>query len=238
MRRVPGRAVTNAILCLVKPVSGLRRQGHVQTEGIVPSSNAMILLDRWNRWKRVRAYSAFPNAVLDTRRVRPAARDLPVAPSADKHTCYRQWIRLRAAPSVHTDRGSTSGPVTGRSPLQIDTGGLRCSEDTRRPVVLYRCVGAFQHGISVFNDDRGTGSSPPQGCSGRDRSARQQRGRSSACRPPRAGAASAQGAPGTSRLNSGSSSRKRTSWWARLTSPGRRMEPPPMRPASEMEWWR
>jgi hypothetical protein len=30
--------------------------------------------------------------------------------------------------------------------------------------------------------------------------------------------------------------KKRTPWWARLTSPGRGMLPP-MRPASEMEWW-
>src|SRR5712692_7200057 len=46
------------------------------------------------------------------------------------------------------------------------------------------------------------------------------RGRWSASHPPAAGGASAQGAPGTSRLNSGSSSRKRTPWRARLTSPG------------------
>ena len=39
------------------------------------------------------------------------------------------------------------------------------------------------------------------------------------------------------RRNSGSSSRKRTPWWARLTSPGRGMVPPPMRPTSEMVWW-
>ena len=38
------------------------------------------------------------------------------------------------------------------------------------------------------------------------------------------------------RLNSGSSSRKRTPWWARLTSPGRGVVPPPMSPASEMVW--
>ena len=37
-------------------------------------------------------------------------------------------------------------------------------------------------------------------------------------------------------LNSGSSSRKRTPWWARETSPGRGLVPPPSRPASEMVW--
>src|SRR5256885_2134814 len=36
--------------------------------------------------------------------------------------------------------------------------------------------------------------------------------------------------------NSGSSSRNNTPPWARLTSPGRGYEPPPMRPASEMVW--
>jgi len=39
----------------------------------------------------------------------------------------------------------------------------------------------------------------------------------------------------TSRLNSGSSSRKSTPWCARLTSPGLGIEPPPIRPASETE---
>ena len=38
------------------------------------------------------------------------------------------------------------------------------------------------------------------------------------------------------RGNSGSSSRKSTPLWARETSPGRGMLPPPMRPASEMVW--
>ena len=37
-------------------------------------------------------------------------------------------------------------------------------------------------------------------------------------------------------LNSGSSSRKRTPLWARLTSPGLGFCPPPIRPASEMVW--
>ena len=38
------------------------------------------------------------------------------------------------------------------------------------------------------------------------------------------------------RGNSGSSSRKSTPWWARLSSPGRGTLPPPERPAGEMEW--
>jgi len=40
----------------------------------------------------------------------------------------------------------------------------------------------------------------------------------------------------TRRLNSGSSSRNSTPRWARLTSPGRGMFPPPMSPASEIVW--
>src|SRR5579875_4223409 len=39
-----------------------------------------------------------------------------------------------------------------------------------------------------------------------------------------------------SRANSGSSSRKRTPWCARLTSPGRGMVPPPTRAAVETVW--
>jgi len=38
-------------------------------------------------------------------------------------------------------------------------------------------------------------------------------------------------------LNSGSSSRKSTPLWERLTSPGLGICPPPMSPASEMVWW-
>jgi hypothetical protein len=38
-------------------------------------------------------------------------------------------------------------------------------------------------------------------------------------------------------LNSGSSSRKRTPLWARLTSPGRGNEPPPTTAASLAVWW-
>ena len=41
----------------------------------------------------------------------------------------------------------------------------------------------------------------------------------------------------TLRGNSGSSSRKSRPLWARETSPGRGIMPPPMRPASEMVWW-
>ena len=39
------------------------------------------------------------------------------------------------------------------------------------------------------------------------------------------------------RLNSGSSSRNRTPWWAMLISPGWGTCPPPTIPASEIVWW-
>lgn len=38
------------------------------------------------------------------------------------------------------------------------------------------------------------------------------------------------------RLNSGNSSRKRTPWCARLTSPGEGFAEPPSKPASEIVW--
>ncbi len=38
------------------------------------------------------------------------------------------------------------------------------------------------------------------------------------------------------RLNSGSSSRKSTPWWASEISPGPGIVPPPSRPTSEMVW--
>ncbi len=38
-------------------------------------------------------------------------------------------------------------------------------------------------------------------------------------------------------LNSGSSSRNKTPWWARLISPGLGIRPPPINPASEIVWW-
>ena len=40
-----------------------------------------------------------------------------------------------------------------------------------------------------------------------------------------------------SRRNSGSSSRKRTPWWAIVASPGRVGVPPPSRPAALIVWW-